>query len=1503
MQKNTIRLISFFLLFIMLFSAPIPASAESSELTNEPITESQSNEGSYEEKDQEPLNIPEGQTIILPLAENPEGEIKDFTKENVENNGLMRLSSVDTNTVYAPTGVNSYQVNGRIYLETTDKPIPGAMLQVLAADGETILAYSSGIDQYYKDYETGYYYINYPYITLLQEITAGTYSMQLVAGKEKIPTLTNIVFTDQPLLEYVNFNNFYSGSDTCEINVNVYNSSDTQLEQLTFSLLDSNGDIVGQTSGLYRKLNIYDGRQIRGYTLMNINGSISKNEYYRLAITYTGEGTFCDATGGIADYSFSPSSDLYPEITNLEVTDPMTGEVKVYVENLDELSSYILTIRDGYYGKILHQSTVSGANSPFTVNLTLNGLIVPISGFNTRDFSIQIQQVGGYMSDSKDVINPYFNNQAPAYYNFDPFYINPHTTELPFKLRINNAGSAYRGETDFTISVKTDDGTEIAFIAGDETTVVHILDGYEISGTLNFSTIPNDTYLYIFFNTEMINAVYVTDALQPYYSFPMCEWAAKTFWLMMDQLYLQTDVINSSGNAKLVLKDKSGTVVSESNVVSGTASEYYNHLNYEFILTPQLENGQKYSLVLVDGEEEFEIFGDFTYDGEILLNQGNFHLRTYDLATGDTRICGEITAYDCKNITSTYLSNFLKNIVLKDDVGIINNITGYTNGRFENYIYYFDIILSSPLSAGDYTITYPDGDESGFYVYEYYFRDKTPMIYVYDVGDSCIIGEYLPPDAVYKAKIYQGYNCLTNEPFILTHSGEYMDYSIQYLYIPNDVISNLDAGSYEMRVYMDDKFLGTVPMTILDMPQQTVVAAYDPMNERNILLSTSGYVSFRVSDVNKYKLLRFSEDISELSSLAYEEFLYTWYDLSPGDGEKTLYVQLKDNDGNESGIFRLRIYRLVDTLPALYVHENQEGVYSGDTVTLLLGADTQYLDAFVDFINPEGIWLATAQLNYKGLGEVTAFGNSGGSSEIKHIYSSSISTTNWSNDLEWNYNYFDRQRIEPNLKDTMFVRYYLGTGNVYNQTVLSEVVERFLVFGSPDSIIMPQFSASNQYYTNDRNVTLKGFATPDSTVTLNATDDKGQGFTAEVQANQYGYFKYTAENIDEGEYVVTATDDQGLSLENTSKLIIDRTPPEISWLRLISVDHQNVAVQWACLDTDVSEFRLYVNGVNAASIPYPIRTEYSRNILARYGDSFRLIAADRLGNITVITREIGDKDDDSISAALSCPYSVEPGDSFEVGIGLCNLDKSVYAQDITLTYDADIFEYVSVSSVNDDIKILKEDTAVDGKVRLIAANIGGVSGNYNRIFNLIFKVKGGINNAEGNIAITSAKLGLAPEGTVIEAAVDSKTITVYEPSPVVDKTALIAAINNAQRLYDAAVVGTEPGQYPQEAKDALLAAINAAKAVKNDANATQTKVDNAVIALIDAVEIFKASVNKSPDLNDDGTIDVGDLAIVAYFYGINSESPAWNEAKTADMNNDNIIDIADLAYIAMTIPY
>ena len=74
-------------------------------------------------------------------------------------------------------------------------------------------------------------------------------------------------------------------------------------------------------------------------------------------------------------------------------------------------------------------------------------------------------------------------------------------------------------------------------------------------------------------------------------------------------------------------------------------------------------------------------------------------------------------------------------------------------------------------------------------------------------------------------------------------------------------------------------------------------------------------------------------------------------------------------------------------------------------------------------------------------------------------------------------------------------------------------------------------------------------------------------------------------------------------------------------------------------------------------------------------------------------------------------------------------------------------------------------------------------------------------------------------------------------SPVVDTTALKAVITAAQVKVDQAVVGDQPGQYPQAAVDALKAAIAAAERVVDTA-ATQAEVTAAIEALQAAVQAF-----------------------------------------------------------------
>ncbi|WP_282937977.1 NEAT domain-containing protein [Paenibacillus sp. RC67] len=80
------------------------------------------------------------------------------------------------------------------------------------------------------------------------------------------------------------------------------------------------------------------------------------------------------------------------------------------------------------------------------------------------------------------------------------------------------------------------------------------------------------------------------------------------------------------------------------------------------------------------------------------------------------------------------------------------------------------------------------------------------------------------------------------------------------------------------------------------------------------------------------------------------------------------------------------------------------------------------------------------------------------------------------------------------------------------------------------------------------------------------------------------------------------------------------------------------------------------------------------------------------------------------------------------------------------------------------------------------------------------------------------------------------------PGPSVNKAALNTLLTDAQAKHDAAVEGSANGQYPAGSKSTLQAAINQARAVANDAAATQLQTDKAVADLHSALTAFTASV-------------------------------------------------------------
>lgn len=271
------------------------------------------------------------------------------------------------------------------------------------------------------------------------------------------------------------------------------------------------------------------------------------------------------------------------------------------------------------------------------------------------------------------------------------------------------------------------------------------------------------------------------------------------------------------------------------------------------------------------------------------------------------------------------------------------------------------------------------------------------------------------------------------------------------------------------------------------------------------------------------------------------------------------------------------------------------------------------------------------------------------------------------------------------------------------------------------------------------------------------------------------------------------------------------------------------------------------------------------------------------------------------SAVLTGAASVRSGQAFDLAFGVSNVTdnefQSIYAQDITVTFDPSKLSFRGAASLREGLSVLEPKELEPGKYRILAFGEGkGLSPNDDWL-KLSFQ-SGTLDEAgETFITLTDSKLA---NGQGKELSINNAKHSLLITKAPTDKTALNAAIASAQKLHDEAVTGTQPGQYPLAIKQALKAAIVKAQLVADDANASKAQIESALIALNEAVSTFRSSVIKDidGDLNHDNKVTIGDLAIVAAAYGKTSEDSNWAQYMRADLNHDGKVDIEDLAMLA-----
>ncbi|MBD3921761.1 hypothetical protein H8B09_23565 [Paenibacillus sp. PR3] len=317
---------------------------------------------------------------------------------------------------------------------------------------------------------------------------------------------------------------------------------------------------------------------------------------------------------------------------------------------------------------------------------------------------------------------------------------------------------------------------------------------------------------------------------------------------------------------------------------------------------------------------------------------------------------------------------------------------------------------------------------------------------------------------------------------------------------------------------------------------------------------------------------------------------------------------------------------------------------------------------------------------------------------------------------------------------------------------------------------------------------------------------------------------------------------------------------------------------------------------------WPVKNGQEMPLTGLRGDyTLTATAVNKAGLSTTHSVTIHVYGDDELYASISGnPASVVGGSEFTTNYKIHNVNESILAQDIIVTYDSAAIEFLGAESLVEGFQLISTDAA-PGRIHIIAISEGETNAidADTTLFKMNWKAKVLDESVSTVIAITNR----TATGEGVEKSVAAASTGVVIQSTA-DKTALISLLASAQEQFDLGIVGTKPGQYSQQSKDRFGAAIAQASVVAEDELATAAQVEKAVEELTAAIHAFAATVivAQPGDTNEDGEYSIGDLGIVAAAYGLTSADPQWGAKYSKyDLDHDNVIDLDDLVIVALGI--
>lgn len=1084
-------------------------------------------------------------------------------------------------------------------------------------------------------------------------LDTGTYSIELVAGNTTYPCLgrVEVVSSNKLMLSDARLRDFRVGVSEFEVRLSLYGlEKEEELNNFSLILTDANGNEVAKNSG-YRLEDSYSGKWIF-YARMTVQEgkAIAASEEYSLTITYSSDAAkeLVNAVSAITQSADAAKAQL----AGFEILDPQTAKVQVDLKDTEAGKTYRVTVRNGnsdrsaVVGAWEGEFAAAGANS-VTLTLLLSDASASqsITVFESQFYvtlSVMVAEEDykyEQWQDSESYDNPYANLHENSAAYLTPYYlkVKPTNNQVDFKMYLYNL-NLWKGKDDVLTLVSA---AEQEVARCDE--IVSSSDGNTLllSGTLKITgTLTAGESYYVRLNGTDVDDVYVVDSIRTMDSMPFSEYrnGMETFWTNLGAFPVTVDVINAKGNtAVLQFRDEAETVLLESETLTATTSTYYDFQRFQYTFPAekilQFTDGGNYQLVmLIDGETRILSGGgknEFRYSGTHTAftpaATRYYNISWYEAKVGDQTVEGWVTLGDrngLKNIAREEL-DLLKDLVISttEESWKVEKIE---LGELE-YSCDLTLTLDKPLTAGEYSVLY-NGESIDSFTITAAAESGTPRIYSYYNGK--INGVWLPEAGKYTASIYQGYTMM-KPAFDLTLQGK-CDGENQTLVLPKSAISDLPEGSYDIRVYLNGKLLGSDSFSVA-APTKPVVTLKDGDWVKTAVLSES-YAYLEILNSGSYRYVRTAESKDALETANFRHFTAGQsVNISiPTEpvGARTLYVEFSQNgqSGGENIIYELPYWYWADNDYGLQVSEDLQGVQTSPCTleaTLAIPAARVWATATDKNGNT-----ATAELAYAG--------------ETGSRYRFALTIED--NDYFGKYN---RIRTE----DIQSVKFYAtdydnrncevdsdARGNLH-----SDVVERVLLFGDPDSILFLT-NGKGAILTNQTSYTLRGVGPVDCEykVTLGSQGDS----VATVQTDAHGLFTLTLDLSDWEEnwyYLYFSSSDSyttgGINLK------VDRTAPKIE-NEAFAIVNGTAALKWSCADTDVERFEIYKGDAKvAASTVYPKSDgSYSVNVSFRVGEAdttFTIKAYDAAGNESSVSVSTADNVKPSAPTNLTAPETTD----------------------------------------------------------------------------------------------------------------------------------------------------------------------------------------------------------------------------------------------------------------------